>query len=272
VVSDRFDYIVLDRYGEGDSCSACITGGYLVITSDGVIDETLSLNERIQNGLNLGNRMSVVVQKKLVENTSEVQIFTRPRRFGKTLNFSMLRCYLEIPECRKYDHEDEDYKYLFEGLKILDDKQFTSNHFGKYPVIDLSFKKIKSTKFELGYEDFKKEISREYKKHRYVLDSDKMLDFEKEKYMKIMTLKASQSDYTDTIYDLSEYLMKYFGKKTIVLVDEYDTPLHYAKLNGYYDEMLNVIRALMVDGMKGNDNMEKAIITDIMKISQESGA
>jgi hypothetical protein len=210
--------------------------------------------------------------KKLVEDTSEVILFTRPRRFGKTLNFSMFKCFMEIPECRRYDNEDKDYKYLFKDLKILENTEFINIHFGKYPVIDFSFKKIKSTKFELAYEDFKKEISREYKKHRYILESDIMLDYEKDKYMKIMTLKASQSDYTDTIYDLSEYLMKYFGKKTIVLVDEYDTPLHYAKLNGYYDEMLNVIRALMVDGMKGNDNMEKAIITDIMKISQESGA
>jgi hypothetical protein len=157
-----------------------------------------------------------------------------------------------------------------EGMKIFENKELVQKHLGKYPIINFSFKKIKSTRFELAYEDFTKEISREYVRHRYLLNSEVLLEFEKEKYMEIMTLKASQSDYTDSIYDLSGYLKKYFQKAAIILIDEYDTPLHYAKLNGYYDEMLNIIRALMVDGLKGNDNIEKGIVTGIMEISQES--
>jgi hypothetical protein len=208
--------------------------------------------------------------RQIVENMSKVVLFTRPRRFGKTLNFNMLKCFLENPECRRYDNEDKDYDYLFKGLRILDDKEFADKHLGKYPVINLSFKKIKSTRFELAFEDFKKEISREYKRHRYVLESDILLDYERDKYMSIMSLKASQSDYTDAIHDLSEYLKKNLRQNIIVLIDEYDTPLHYAKLNGYYDDMLDVIRALMVDGMKDNENLEKALVTGIMKISQES--
>ena len=134
-----------------------------------------------------------VLIKEITNNISKVILFTRPRRFGKTLNFSMLKCFLEIPDCRKYDNEDEDYKYLFKGLEIYKDEEFLNRHSGRYPVVNFSFKKIKSTRFELAYEDFKKEISREYKRHRYVLDSDILLDFEKDKYMNVMTLKANQS-------------------------------------------------------------------------------
>jgi len=208
--------------------------------------------------------------REIIESLSKVILFTRPRRFGKTLNFNMLKCFLEIPECRKMDKEDKDYVYLFEGLKINEDNEFADQHQGKYPVINFSFKKIKANDWKDAEYFLKEEIAREYKRHRYILNTDVLLDFEKEQYIRIMSKEAQIYEYTSAITDLSGYLCSYFNKKVILLMDEYDTPLHYAKLNGYYDEMLNVIRALMVDGLKGNDNIEKGIVTGIMKISQES--
>ena len=208
--------------------------------------------------------------EEIIENISEVILFTRPRRFGKTLNLSMLKCFLEIPECRKYIKEDRDYFYLFEKLNIYKDKRFFEKHFGKYPVLNFSFKKIKGNDWETAGYYFREEIAKEYKKHSYLLSSDVLLDFEKKQFKQIMSKKGKIYTYTAAIYELTSYLKKYYGKNVIVLIDEYDTPLHYAKLNGYYDEMLNVMRALMVDGMKGNENLEKAVITGIMKISQES--
>ncbi len=208
--------------------------------------------------------------KEIMNSLSKVILFTRPRRFGKTLNFSMLKCFLEIPECRKYDNEDQDYSYLFEGLTICEDKDFIKRNLGKYPVINFSFKKIKANGWADAEYFFKEEIAREYKRHRYILETNILLDFEKQQYKRLMSKEAQIHEYTSAIIDLSSYLNSYFNKKAIVLIDEYDTPLHYAKLNGYYDEMLNFIRALMVDGLKGNDHIEKGIVTGILKISQES--
>ncbi|MEJ6951345.1 AAA family ATPase [Natronospora cellulosivora (SeqCode)] len=208
--------------------------------------------------------------KEVMHNISKVILLTRPRRFGKTLNFSMLKSFIEIPECRKLNNEDKDYLYLFDNLKICEEKKIIKDHFAKYPVVNFSFKKIKANDWESAKYFFKEEISREYKRHRYLLDSEKLMDYEKEHYLKIISMAAEFPAYTSAIYELTDYLKKYFSMKAMVLIDEYDTPLHYAKLNGYYDQMLNTIRALMVDGMKSNDNLEKGIVTGIMKISQES--
>jgi len=209
--------------------------------------------------------------KDVIENNSEIILFTRPRRFGKTLNFSMLKCFLETPGCRRLDDQDEDYLHLFKGFKIDEDKELIAEHSGKYPVIEFSFKKVKANNWERASYLFKEEISREYYRHSYLLEEDVVKPAgNRNKFERIMNMEGEIIEYTSAIVDLSNYLSKYYSKRAIVLIDEYDTPLHYAKLNGYYEEMLDIIRALMVDGMKGNDYLEKGIITGIMKISQES--
>ncbi|MCP4402444.1 MAG: AAA family ATPase [bacterium] len=209
--------------------------------------------------------------REIMESLSKVMLFTRPRRFGKTLNFSMLKCFLEIPECRTFENEDHNYAYLFDGLQLSEERGFVNEHMGKYPVINFSFKKIKAN----GWKDTEyllmEELSREYRRHSYVLESDVIRTCgQRGKFETIMNQGGRSIEYTSAITDLSDYLHRYFKKKAIVLIDEYDTPLHYAQLNGYYDEMLNIIRALMIDGLKGNDHLEKGIITGIMKIAQES--
>lgn len=134
--------------------------------------------------------------REIIENLSKVILFTRPRRFGKTLNFSMLKCFLEIPECRKYENENKDYSYLFEGLKIYKDMEFFKEHSGKYPVINFSFKKVKANDWEDAEYFFKEEIAKEYKRHRYILDTDILLDFERGQYKKIMSKEAKIYEYT----------------------------------------------------------------------------
>jgi hypothetical protein len=208
--------------------------------------------------------------KIVMENASEVIFITRPRRFGKTLNFSMLKYFLEIPACRQIVREDGDYLFIFKDLDIYKEKGIIKEHYGRYPVINFSFKKVKADNGHNALYLFKEEISREYMRHRYLLDTDVMLEFQKREYERIMSQEAEIFAYTSAIKDLSTYLNSYYNAKVIVLIDEYDTPLHYARLNGYYDEMLDIMRALMVDGMKGNDSLEKAVVTGIMKISQES--
>ncbi|MFW5971849.1 MAG: AAA family ATPase [Bacillota bacterium] len=131
--------------------------------------------------------------KKIIQNVSEVILFARPRRFGKTLNFSMLKCFLEIPECRKLENQDKSYKYLFEGLDIYKEKELVENHLGKYPVINFSFKKVKAEKWEYAEKAFKEEIANEYIRHRYLLDGGLLLDFQKDKYKEIMIVEIPRS-------------------------------------------------------------------------------
>lgn len=208
--------------------------------------------------------------KEIINNTSKIMLFTRPRRFGKSLNFSMLKCFLENPECRQFDNEDQDYRYLFDELDIAAEDRLISENLGLYPVLNFSFKKIKANNWQEAAYLLKEEIAREYRRHSYLLDSKLLADYEKEEYRTLMTKKASIFSFSSAIRDLTSYLKRYFQEKSMVLIDEYDTPLHYAKLNGYYDEMLNFMRALMVDGLKGNESLEKGVVTGIMKISQES--
>ncbi|TDO95110.1 PD-(D/E)XK nuclease superfamily protein [Halanaerobium saccharolyticum] len=208
--------------------------------------------------------------EKVINNTSKIMLFTRPRRFGKSLNFSMLKCFLENPECRKFDNEAQSYEYLFKELDIAEEKALLAEHQERYPLLNFSFKKIKANHWQEAAYLLKEEIAREYKRHRYLLDSELLSDFEKNEYQKLMRKEAQIFNYSSAIKELTDYLKRYFNEKSIVLIDEYDTPLHYAKLNGYYNEMLNFMRALMVDGLKGNDSLEKGVVTGIMKISQES--
>ena len=206
---------------------------------------------------------------ELLESIAKVTLITRPRRFGKSLNFSMLKYFLQDPI--NADYNQVEVSDIFAELKIMAEKSLVvKEYFCQYPVIELSFKKVKASNWDFAAAAFKEEIASEYLRHSYLLESDFLLEFQKEEFRKIMTKNADIFDFTSALKSLSSYLQKYYQQKVMVLIDEYDTPLHYAKLNGYYTEMLDVMRAFMVDGMKDNPDLEKAFITGIMKISQES--
>ncbi len=206
--------------------------------------------------------------KDLLDNKADVNLFTRPRRFGKTLNISMLQYFFE-DERHWNTGEKKDNTALFNGLKIMDAGDKYSSNMGQYPVINLSLKSAKQGSLELALISLKRRIAEEYKRHQYILKSDS-LESEKERYTKIMLEKGNDGDYTDSIFFLCECLYKYFGKKTIVLIDEYDVPLENSFFRGFYTEMVDFIRSLFESSLKTNPYLEFAVITGCLRISKES--
>lgn len=205
--------------------------------------------------------------RDLLENRSKVTLFTRPRRFGKTLNMSMLKYFFE--DDRDGQGNKRDWSYLFEGLKIMGAGEQYLSHMGQYPVIDLTFKDAKRQDYGVSYRQIAGVIAYEFKRHDFVLDCLKSSE-DREKYKAIMAEKASEEDYAKSILFLSRCLEMYYGKKAVVLIDEYDVPLENSFTCGFYTEMVNFIRALFESGLKDNTSLEFAAITGCLRISKES--
>ena len=206
--------------------------------------------------------------KDLLDNKGSVSLFTRPRRFGKTLNMSMLQYYFEDMR-DEFTGEKKDNSYLFEGLNIMDCGDEYTSHMGKYPVINLSLKSAKQGTLELAFKCLREEISNEFRRHQYILESDK-LKVEKEEYMKIVSKSDDMSLYITALKFLSHCLEKYYNKKAIILIDEYDVPLESAFFKGFYDEMIDFLRSLFESALKTNVSLEFAVITGCLRISKES--
>ena len=170
--------------------------------------------------------------EQLLQNWGKVNLFTRPRRFGKTLNMSMLRTFFEIGMD----------KSLFEGLYISKNKELCDEYMGKYPVIFLSLKGIDGLTFEEAIIRITTIIKNEARRHHYLKNSDKLIEEEIKQFQSLLDGKAD--DITDSIRLLSELLCKHYGEKTIILIDEYDVPLDKAFQKGYYDEMVELMRGL----------------------------
>jgi hypothetical protein len=199
--------------------------------------------------------------KDLIDNKSVVNLFTRPRRFGKTLNMSMLQYFFE--------NSQKDNSYLFEGLNIMKTGEKYTSHMGQYPVINLSLKSAKQPNFELALKCIRDEIVDEFRRHKYVLEGDKLQE-EKEKYLKITKAEEDDSLYVTSLKFLSQCLEKYHGKKAIILIDEYDVPLENAFFEGFYDKMIAFIRSLFESALKTNSSLEFAVMTGCLRISRES--
>ena len=206
--------------------------------------------------------------KELLDKKGDVNLFTRPRRFGKTLNMSILQYFFE--DARDDNGEKVDNKYLFDGLNIMQTGDNYLAHMGQYPVINLSLKSGKQPDFEMARDSLIDEIQQEYERHNYILRNDILSPARKEKYMLIMTGKAQKVEYAKSLEFLSQSLEKYFGRKTIILIDEYDVPLEHAFLEGFYDEMIGFIRSLFESALKTNTSLEFAVITGCLRISKES--
>lgn len=206
--------------------------------------------------------------KDLLDNRADVNLFTRPRRFGKTLNMSMLKYFFE-DERDELDGEKKDNSYLFDGLNIMECKEEYTSHMGKYPVINLSLKSAKQPTFEMAYESLRRQIAGEYERHKFIL-KDKRLEDKKEKYMKLFKEQGSISEYTDSLQFLSRCLEQYYGRKVIILIDEYDVPLENSFFRGFYEEMSDFIRSLFESALKTNSSLEFAVITGCLRISKES--
>lgn len=158
--------------------------------------------------------------KELLDKKGSVNLFTRPRRFGKTLNISMLQYFFE--NAVNYDGQKQEHAYLFEGLQIIKAGEAYLSHMEQYPVINLSLKSGKQSDYELAFACIIDEIAQEYERHEYILKGDTLTESAKEKYIRIMSLVAPKAEYYKALQFLSHCLEKYHGKKAIILIDEYD--------------------------------------------------
>lgn len=200
--------------------------------------------------------------KDVLDNGSKITLFTRPRRFGKTLNMSILR--------RFFEKTEEDNSYLFDGLAISGAGEKYHKYIGQYPVISISLKSMKQPSFELALTEFKKIISNEFRKHREVTESDKIFDSDKEDFLNICNRRGDYSMYNTSLNFLSNCLYEVYGQKVIVLIDEYDVPLENAYFNGFYEDMINLIRSVFESVLKTNDSLEFGVLTGCLRISKDS--
>lgn len=206
--------------------------------------------------------------RDLLDNGGKVYLFTRPRRFGKTLGLSMLKTFFEREIGS--DGEPVDNRRYFDGMAIMKAGDAYTRHLGQYPVISLSLKSGKQPDFRMAYECIVEQIAIEYKRHAYVLDAHDILLEDKEKYRAIMGRSAQDSDYVTALAFLAECLKKYHGSNVVVLLDEYDVPLENAYFRGFYDQMIDFIRSLFESVLKTNDNLEFAVVTGCLRVGRES--
>ena len=194
------------------------------------------------------------------ESGDSVTLITRPRRFGKTLNMSMLEKFFSVNYAGRGD--------LFEGLAVWQEEKNRKLQ-GTYPVISLSFAKVKETTYLSARKMLCHIIANVYNEYDFLLDSDRLNENEKAFFKKV---SADMEDYiaADSLNALSRYLMKYYGKKVIILLDEYDTPMHEAYVSGYWQEMVDFTRSLFNSTFKTNLHLERAVMTGITRVSKES--
>ena len=184
--------------------------------------------------------------KELIDNHGEVNLFTRPRRFGKTLTLDMLRCFFE---------EGRD-PAMFQGLKILEAGEKYTSMMGKYPVIFLTLKSAKTGDEKRAFSALRNEIAREFDRHSDVLKSGLLDEKEAEKFERFKGWMAEPEEYAESIKFLCQCIKKVSGKNTILLIDEYDVPLESSFYDGYYDHMVRFIRSLFENSLKTNDCLD----------------
>lgn len=213
------------------------------------------------------NGFYYIDKTKLIEqlflNWGEVNLFTRPRRFGKTLNMSMLKCFFEIGTDPS----------LFDGLYISKNRELCKQHMGQYPVIFLSLKDVEGLSFSEAKRRCIQLIKREAERFYDLKNSERLLDIDKKNYGQLldMTVQEEDSDIvSSSIKMLSALLYKHYGKKTVILIDEYDVPLDKAFQHGYYKEMTHFVRGLLGEALKTNDSLAFAVLTGCLRVSKES--
>ena len=203
--------------------------------------------------------------EQLLLNWSEVTLFTRPRRFGKTLNMSMLKSFFEIGTD----------KSLFDGLYISGNKELCDEYMGKYPVIFLSFKGVEGLTYDEAFDAFVRVIGKEISRVSFLADSDKLTMLEREQYKGLTIIEDgnfvfSKDKLISSLQLLSQMLYKHYDQKVVILIDEYDVPLDKAFQNGYYKEMVSLIRGLFGQALKTNEFLQFAVLTDCLRVSKES--
>ena len=217
--------------------------------------------------------------KEIMDKGDKILLIPRPRRFGKTLNLSMLKYFYDCcPETRSpgsggrgTSTPGNSYKKLFDSLAIRKAGKQYLDKIGKYPVIFLSFRTIKELDWETTYRKIKKLIRKEYSRHYYLVKSKKLMPYEQDYFQKLMDLKGDKEDYENSLENLLVFLNRFYHERVVILIDEYDAPMHAGFNYGYYEEIVNFIRNFLGGGLKDTDQyLEKSIITGIMRIAKES--
>ncbi len=196
----------------------------------------------------------------LLNNWGKVNLFTRPRRFGKTLNMSMLKCFFEIGTDKK----------LFDGLVITQDTTLCEQYMGRYPVIFISLKGVDGLSFEEAYGALRQILRSEMYRLKFLVDSDKIFDKEKNALKRFLNEEETKEDVRGSLKMLSSLLYQHYRQKVILLIDEYDVPLDKAFQHGYYEEMVSLIRGLFGQVLKTNEFLQFAVLTGCLRVSKES--
>ena len=205
--------------------------------------------------------------KELLQNWGEVNLFTRPRRFGKTLNMSMLKCFFEVGSDPA----------LFDGLRITQETALCEKYMGKFPVISISLKSVDGLNFQAASAALRTVIGDEAGRFRFLRESAKLDADDKNSYNQLINVETkgnekyamSDAALIDSLKTLSHLLSKHYGQKVILLIDEYDVPLDKAFQGGYYDGMVSLIRNMFGNVLKTNDNLYFAVLTGCLRISKE---
>lgn len=198
--------------------------------------------------------------QELLENWGKVNLFTRPRRFGKSLNMSMLKYFFDL-------NSDP---LLFDGLKISDETELCEAYMGKFPVISISLKGINAASYEKALEMAELMIQREARRFQYLMESERLTLRDKETFDRLLDKDIKEGTLCYSLKVLSDLLFKHHGRKAVILIDEYDVPLAKAFEQGYYDQMVIFIRNLFEQALKTNESLEFAVLTGCMRISKES--
>ena len=200
--------------------------------------------------------------REVLDQGAEVLLLPRPRRFGKSLNLSTLRCFFE--------KRDEDLSALFVDLSIWQAGDAYRKHFQRHPVIYLTLKGVQFEQYEACWRAVKAKIEILFDEHRYLLDGGRMSDRESAEYREILARTAEVDIYARALGDLCRYLARHHGEKVVLLIDEYDEPIHAGYIHGYAAKILDFMRAFLTEGLKGNPHLFKAVLTSILRVAKES--
>lgn len=198
--------------------------------------------------------------KELLDHWAEVTLFTRPRRFGKSLNMSMLRNFFDINGNQE----------IFNNLQVSQEKELCEEYMGKYPVVSISLKGINEQTYKKAIKMASQVIKGEVRKFQFLLDSKCLTEYDKQTYTELLETEADEDLLCSSLKIFSELLEKHYGRKAILLIDEYDVPLAKAFERGYYDQMVIFIRNMFEYALKTNDSLQFAVLTGCMRISKES--
>ena len=197
---------------------------------------------------------------ELIHSRGAVNLFTRPRRFGKSLNMSMMEHFFSV----------SGEKSIFDGLKISKETALCREYMGRYPVISVSLKGIDARTYDMAYRMAVQVVRRAASKAQYLLESDVLSEHDKLEYQSLLDRSMDEAVFCDSLRTLSELLEKHHHEKVILLIDEYDVPLAKAHANGYYDQMISMIRGLLGEALKTNSSLKFAVLTGCLRISKES--